>query len=173
MPNFSEDENELPHRPTPLGLKLSFPSSCLSSIQQGYEAQSQDDKWSIHYRIPWIQIWRPTLQGFYCYAIRLEQTDGQRIHVVESWAGSQILDPQRGLGPDLDRHREIVTWLLDFVADFSGEHFQLPGLSPMNGAAKTAYNSETCCVAAVTTKQRLLFDFSSAGITKKPSLPGW
>lgn len=40
-------------------------------------------------------------------------------------------------------------------------------------SVKSAYNSETCCVAAVTMKQRLLFDFSSAGITKKPSRPGW
>lgn len=39
-------------------------------------------------------------------------------------AGSQILDSVCGLGPELNQHREIVAWLLDFVAGFSGERFE-------------------------------------------------
>jgi hypothetical protein len=53
----------------------------------------------------------------------LEKIGSHRVCVAESWAGSQILDAQIGLGSDLERHREIVTSLLDFVAGISGKRF--------------------------------------------------
>lgn len=113
----------LPDQPSPLGLELSFSLSSFASIQRGYESQNQDEKWSVYFRRPWVQIWRPSLTGLYCYAVRLEQADDQRLRVVDSWAGSCILDPVRGLGPDLVRHREIVTGLLDSVAGYTGDPF--------------------------------------------------
>jgi hypothetical protein len=126
-----------PYNAKALGLKLSFPLSCLSSIERGFESQSQDDKWSIYYRKPWIQIWRPDDSGDYCYGIRLATTDKHRLSVDESWVGSCILE---GLGSDLKQHQEIVTWLLDFVADFHGYHFESPVVSGTRQRGKVTFS---------------------------------
>ncbi|MGB4360536.1 MAG: hypothetical protein WBJ19_08980 [Rhodoferax sp.] len=135
-------KSDLPHEPSFLGLELNFPLSCLSSIQNGYEAQDQEDKWSIYYRRPWIQIWRPTAEGIYCYAIRFEQTSFQCIRIAESWVGSQILDSNRGFGPNLEQHRHTVTGLLDFVARFSGERFEHGSLSGIRGRKKVTFSGD-------------------------------
>lgn len=136
---FIQDISDLPYEPRSLGLELNFPLSCLSSIQDGYEAQDQNGKWSIYYRSPWIQIWRPTAKGLYCYAVRFEQTGNQCIRTAESWVGSQILDASLGFGSDLEQHRQMVTELLDISAKFSGERFEHGSLTGVRGRKKSFF----------------------------------
>lgn len=135
-------QNDLPPEPISLGLELNFPLSCLSLIQKGFEAQNQDDKWSIYHRRTWIQIWRPTNSGVYCYAVRLEQSDSQHIRITESWISSQFLSDTLWVGPNLEQHREIVTWLLDSVAGFSGHRFEHGSLSGIRGRKKVAFSGD-------------------------------
>lgn len=123
--NHSKDESHrLPDGAVALGLELKFPSTSLSSITRGYESESQDEKWSVYWRAPWILIWRPDDTGLYCYAVRFQEIEGQRIRVADSWVGQAILNAGSGLGPDLETHRGIVTWLLEWLAEFSGERFE-------------------------------------------------
>jgi len=114
----------LPADAVELGLELKFPSSCFSSITSGYESKNQDEKWSIYWNSPWIQIWRPSYTGLFCYAVRFEQIESQRIQVVESWVGREILSAFSRLDPDLEQHRGIVTMILEGLAGFPSEHFQ-------------------------------------------------
>ena len=115
---------QLPDGVVALGLELQFPRNCLTAITRGYESQSQDEKWSIYWHSPWVHIWRPDESGWFCYAVRFEEAEEQRIRIVDSWVGREILSPDSGLGPDLERHRGIVTWLLEGLAGFSGESFE-------------------------------------------------
>jgi hypothetical protein len=85
MQQSLSDSAALPENSSPLGLELSFPASSLPSIRNGYESQNQDEKWSILYRAPWVQVWRPNLRGVYCYAVRFEEADSHRIRVADSW----------------------------------------------------------------------------------------
>lgn len=111
---------QLPEVPRPLGLELSFPLSSLESLQQGYESQNQDEKWSIYSNDLWIQIWRPSRTGLYCYAIRFERTEDKRVRIAESWIGDRMLDSE-WLGKTLEPHRNIVKFLLEFLAGDSFE----------------------------------------------------
>lgn len=108
----------LPENSIPLGLELSFPASSLPSIRNGYESQNQDEKWSIYYREPLVQVWRSNLRGVYCYAVRFEEADSQRIRVVDSWVGEKV---REWFGLDLEEHRKIVTHVLEC---FGGESFE-------------------------------------------------
>lgn len=112
------DSAVLPKNSSPLGLELSFPASSLPSIRNGYESQNQDEKWSIYYREPWVQVWRPNLRGVYCYAVRFEEADSQRIRAAESWVGEEVRD---WFGQDLDEHRRIVTFVLECLGGESCE----------------------------------------------------
>jgi len=116
--------HKLPADAVELGLQLKFPSSCFSSITRGYESQGQDDKWSIYWNSPWIQIWRPSKTGLFSYAVRFEQIESQRIQVVESWVGREILSAFSRFTPDLEQHRGIVTFILEELAGFPCERFQ-------------------------------------------------
>ena len=149
MPQPTDDFHGLPENPSPLGLKLSFPQSSLAFIERGYESQNQDEKWSIYFRKPWVQIWRPSLTGWYCYAVRFEQADDQLLRVVNSWVGSCILDPVRGLGPDLERHREIVTWVLDNVAGYSGVQFNYEFVAGTRHRKKVTFSGEATSLEEV------------------------
>lgn len=146
MQQHLPESNELPAEPCSLGLELSYPLSCLSSIQNGYEAQHPDDKWSIYYRNHWVQIWRPTNDGLYCYAIRFEQSDSQRIRIAESWVSSKIFNDKRWLGPDFERHWELVTWLLDSVAGFAGERFEHGSLSGTRQRKMVTFSGEATSI---------------------------
>lgn len=109
---------KLPERAISLGLELSFSLSQLASLERGYESQNQDEKWSIYFRDPWVQIWRPSRRGVYCYAVRFEKVDDQRVRMVESWIGDKVID---SFGSDLVCHREIVAFVLESVAGVSCE----------------------------------------------------
>lgn len=52
--------------------------------------------------------------------MRFQSAERQRVQVAESWAASRILDPGKGMGSDLERHREIVAWLLNGIAVTQG-----------------------------------------------------
>jgi hypothetical protein len=124
MDNSNTRPFQLPDDVVALGLELQFPRNCLNAITRGYESQNQDEKWSIYWTSPWVHIWRPDNWGMFCYAVRFEETEKQRIRVVDSWVGREILSSESGLGPDFENHRGIVTWLLEGLADFSGEAFE-------------------------------------------------
>lgn len=142
MREHSSETQVLPERPSPLGLELRLPLAGLASIQRGYESQNQEEKWSIYFQRPWVQIWRPSLSGLYCYAVRIEEIGGQCLQVVESWAGYEILNNKHGLGPDLEEHRKVVTWLLDFVAGYSGYQFEHPLVAGTRYRGTVAFRGE-------------------------------
>jgi hypothetical protein len=139
----------LPERPSPLGLELKYPLSSLASIKLGCESKNQDEKWSIYFREPWVQIWRPSLAGVYCYAARLEHAEGQRLRVVESWVSSHVLNQEGWPGPDLEYHRGIVTFLLDSVAEYSGDHFEHPLVSGIRHRKKVSFQGEATSLREV------------------------
>ena len=116
----ASDRLDLPEIPRPLGLELSFPLSSLESLQRGHESQNQDEKWSIYSSELWIQIWRPSRTGLYCYAIRFERTEDQRLRIVESWIGDQILSSKWWAG-NLEGHRKLVKFILEGLAGNSVE----------------------------------------------------
>ena len=115
---------QLPDDVVSLELELQFPRNCLNAIRRGYESRNQDEKWSIYWTSPWVNIWRPGNWGRFCYAVRFEETENQRIRILDSWVSREILSSDSGLGHDLERHRDIVTFLLEGLADFSGERFE-------------------------------------------------
>jgi hypothetical protein len=159
MPQSLSDSAVLPENPSPLGLELSFPSSSLLSIRNGYESQNQDEKWSIYCREPWVQVWRPNLRGVYCYAVRFEEADSQRIRVAESWLGEKLRDAESWFGPDLDVHRRIVTSVLEGVGGEScesreeregfGRKFEFEVCSARRGSNAIFFSGHATCLSDV------------------------
>ncbi|MDI1270483.1 MAG: hypothetical protein PSV40_15455 [Polaromonas sp.] len=153
------DSAVLPENSSPLGLELSFPASSLPSIRNGYDSQNQDEKWSIYYREPWVQVWRPNLRGVYCYAVRFEEADSHRIRVAESWVGEEIRDPDNWFGPDLDVHRRIVTSVLESVGGEScesreeregfGRKFEFQFVSEKRGSNSIFFSGHATCLSDV------------------------
>lgn len=150
------DSAVLPENSNPLGLELSFPASSLPSIRDGYESQNQDEKWSIYYREPWVQVWRPSRTGVYCYAVRFEEADSQRIRVAESWVGEEVRD---WFGQNLDVHRKIVTSVLEGVGGEScesrderegvGRKFEFEFFSERRGLNSIFFSGHATCLSDV------------------------
>lgn len=112
----------------------SYPRSALEGIRQGFESQGQDDKWSMYFEEPWLKIWRPNHRGRYCYALRFDMVD-DRVFIAESWLDSQLLELESGwyMG-NLTEQRELVTWVVDGLADRSSDdrrYFKYGSLSGM------------------------------------------
>lgn len=150
------DSATLPEHSSPLGLELSFPASSLPSIRNGYESQNQDEKWSIYYRAPWVQVWRSNLTGVYCYAVRFEEADSHRIPVAESWVGEEVRD---WFGQDLDEHRRIVTFVLECLGGEScesrderegfGRKFEFEFFSERRGLNSIFFTGHATCLSDV------------------------
>lgn len=121
MTPADEQAYELPMQAVPLDLELSLPKSCLSALRRGHESQSQDEKWSLYCRGPWVEIWRPNSGGRCFYTARFAEADGTRIKVMESWVARCAIES--GLGSDLEHHRAIAAMVIDAVAGFHGEFF--------------------------------------------------
>ena len=118
---MNHSATDLPKNSTPLGLDITFPLSAIGKLQEGYVSQNQDEKWSVYYRNPWFEVWRPSNEtGLYCYAVRLEQVNAEQMQVVESWAGASILE---FLGSDFKTHRDILTWLFDAISGYARGRF--------------------------------------------------
>lgn len=121
----------------------SYPIAALEGIRQGVESQSQDDKWSMYFEEPWLQIWRPSRRGRYCYALRFE-TLGDRIFIAESWLDSRLLNPD-WLGT-LAQQRKLVSWLVDGLAGrFAGDKrdFKHGNLSGMVYGGSLSFSGAT------------------------------
>lgn len=99
--------------PVNLEFELSYSGRCLAAIQRGYQAQDGNEKWSVYFADPWIQIWRPTRVGHCAYALRLGIRADGSLHVSPAWASAYAWS---GLGEVLATHQTIVKGLLDFVA---------------------------------------------------------
>jgi ADP-ribosyl-[dinitrogen reductase] hydrolase len=92
----------------------SYPLEALEGIRSGYESQNQDEKWSMYFEAPWLQIWRPNLRGWYCYALRFD-TVGDRIAILESWLDPRLLELD--WAGSLDKQRDfVIAFLVDELA---------------------------------------------------------
>ena len=134
----------LPKKARSLGLELSFPLSQITAIKRGYEYRGE--KWSVYFQGDWVQIWRPSRTGAYCYLLRLEKVDDQRIGSVESWVANEVID---WFGPDLEQHRKIVTFVLESVAGDSyeklkdlGSKFEYQLVSGRRGLKSVSFSGE-------------------------------
>lgn len=147
----SSTPKPLPDNPIHLDLDMLFPLSSLTELRQDYESQGQDDKWSVYFRDPWIQIWRPNRRGRYCYAVRLEEYRGLWLRVAESWVGSQILDAKQGLGPDLRVHRQVVgEHVLSRITEpYTGEKFEDTHVSGKRGRSEVTFAGSVSTVEDV------------------------
>lgn len=126
--------------------EVSYPRSALEGIRQGFESQGQDDKWSMYFNEPWLKIWRPNHRGRYCYALRFDMVD-DRVFIAESWLDSQLLELESGwyMG-NLTRQRELVTWLVDGLANRSSDdrrHFKYGNLSGMLYRGELSFSGTT------------------------------
>ncbi|WP_084397183.1 ADP-ribosylglycohydrolase family protein [Hydrogenophaga pseudoflava] len=92
-PQLQVDLQELPPNPVHLGFEARFPPSSRDGLERGFEGLSQDDKWSVCFQPPMLQIWRPrTRTGIYSFAIQLgEEEDGAMV-VRDSWVSKTVTD---------------------------------------------------------------------------------
>jgi len=144
---MTKSDQRLPKNATPLGLDLLFPVSVLGNLEQGYQSQNQDEKWSVYFQDPWFEVWRPSRRtGSFCYAIRLEQVNKEHLRVVESWVSEHILE---GLGPDLNTHRKILTWLFDNIAGYARGQFQTEWVSGFRTSDEVSFGGKLTSLAEV------------------------
>ncbi len=106
--------SELPPDPIKLGFKASFSKSSRDGLERGFQGLSQDDKWSVTFQPPLLQIWRPrTNAGFYAFAIQLaEAADGATV-VRDSWASRTVTDEW---GFSIASCRKVVSLVLAALA---------------------------------------------------------
>lgn len=100
-----------------------MPAEAFHRLTQTYESAGQCGKWSSYFRAPWLEIWRPNSEGWFCYAVRFERNSKGGFAAAESWIGEEIRSEGRGLGSDLPMHREILTSLLSGLSGYDPSAF--------------------------------------------------
>lgn len=132
---------ELPKKPVHLGLEARFPASSRDSIERGFEGLTQDDKWSVCFQPPLVQIWRPRTTGVYSFAVLLSTRPDGSIYVRDSWVSKTLIEDW---GFSMEECRKLAGFVLEGCAGghAAGESFSSSRVSGQRFNDRVSFSGE-------------------------------